>query len=86
MFLCRVEAGLLGVGEDLYQTKKPTATWLGLAPLPIPPSLTEEPSTSSGEAGQAQEGPTGVAARGDPLPGERIPTPPHGPPTRFTKA
>lgn len=41
VFLCRVEAGLLGVG-DLYQTKKPTATRLGLAPLPIPPSLTEE--------------------------------------------
>lgn len=39
MLVCRVEAGLLGVGEDVYQTKKPTATRFGTSPYP---SLPEE--------------------------------------------
>lgn len=42
MLARRVGAGLLGVGEDVYQTKKPTAIPLRLALLPIPPSLPEE--------------------------------------------
>lgn len=58
MLVRRVGAGWLGVGEGVYQTKKPTAIRLfGTPPNPsVPPSQRKKPSASSGETGQTREG------------------------------